>query len=60
LLVVIINSIFGFLLIFVDEQLSESGFGLLNYLDAPLLIKLLISIFILDFTSQYFVRFLLR
>ena len=60
LLVVIINSIFGVLLIFVDERLSESSFGLLNYLDVPLWIKLLISIVILDFTSQYFVHFLLH
>ena len=60
LLVVIINSIFGVLLIFVDGWLSESGFGLLNYLDTPLWAKLLISIVVLDFTSQYFVHFLLH
>ena len=60
LLVVIINSFFGVLLIFIDERLSESSFGLLNYLDVPLWIKLLISIVILDFTSQYFVHFLLH
>jgi len=59
-LVVIINSIFGILLIFVDGWLSESGFGLLNYLDTPLWAKLLISIVVLDFTSQYFVHFLLH
>ena len=60
LLVVIINSFFGFVLTFVDGWLSDSGFGLLNYLKTPLWSKLLISIVVLDFTSQYLVHFLLH
>ena len=59
-LVVVINALFGIILTFVNGWLSHSGFGLLNLFTAPIWVKLLISVLVLDFTSQYFVHFLLH
>jgi len=60
LFVVIINAFFGVLLIAVNEWLSNSGFGLLNLFEASIWVKLLLSVLVLDFTSQYLVHFLLH
>ena len=59
-LVVVINAIFGIILTYVSGWLPQSEFGLLNLFTAETWIKLLISILVLDFTSQYFVHFLLH
>lgn len=58
--VVIINALFGIILTYVDGWLSQSGFGLLTLIEAPVWVKLFISILVLDFTSQYLVHFLLH
>ena len=58
--VVIINALFGVVLVVLDSWLSNSSFGLLHLFTAPLWIKLLLSILVLDFTSQYLVHYLLH
>jgi sterol desaturase/sphingolipid hydroxylase (fatty acid hydroxylase superfamily) len=59
-LVLIINSLFGVALTLVDGWLASSGIGVLNMFETPLWVKLIISILVLDFTSQYLVHFLLH
>jgi len=59
-LVLIINSLFGIILLKVDVWLNASNFGLLNMFEAPLWVKLVVSVLVLDFTSQYLVHFLLH
>ncbi len=58
--VVIINALFGLMLVTINEWLINSNFGALNLFEAPVWVKLLIAILVLDFTSQYFVHFLLH
>lgn len=60
LFVVIINVFFGIILTFINQWLTNSGFGLLSLFEAPVWVKLLLSVLVLDFTSQYFVHFLLH
>ena len=59
-LVIIINALFGILLTLIDVWLKKSDFGILNTIHANLWVKVVISIVVLDFTSQYFVHFLLH
>ncbi len=59
-LVVVINALFGVVLTHINGWLPQSEVGLLNLFIAPLWVKLLISILVLDFMSQYFVHFLLH
>ena len=56
----IILYVIGILLAFIDVWLKKSDFGILNTIHVDLWIKVMISIVVLDFTSQYFVHFLLH
>lgn len=58
--VVLINSLFGLVLLAEDFWLNKSHFGLFNLFQAPLWVKLMLSIVVLDFTSQYLVHYLLH
>ena len=58
--VILINSFFGIFLTFIDIWLKKTEFGILNILDTVLWKKVVLSIIILDFTSQYFIHFLLH
>ena len=58
--VILINSFFGIFLTFIDIWLKKTEFGILNILDAVLWKKVILSIIVLDFTSQYFIHFLLH
>jgi sterol desaturase/sphingolipid hydroxylase (fatty acid hydroxylase superfamily) len=60
LIVVFINAIFGVALASIDLWLSKSNFGLFNLFSAPLWVKLLLAIIVLDFTSQYLVHYMLH
>ena len=59
-LVLIVNSVFGLLLISVYQFTAQHQFGLLYLIDIPTWAKLILSILVLDFISQYFVHFLLH
>jgi sterol desaturase/sphingolipid hydroxylase (fatty acid hydroxylase superfamily) len=58
--VMIINAGFGFLVALAFVWLSDSYFGLLNLFEAPVWLKLVISILVLDLITQYGVHFLLH
>lgn len=60
LFVVAINSIFGFLLAVIYLQLDGSNFGILYLFTAPILLKLVLSILVLDLITQYGVHFMLH
>ncbi|WP_245962904.1 sterol desaturase family protein [Ulvibacter antarcticus] len=60
LFVMIINALFGITTVGIFIWLDESKFGLLHLFEAPVWIKLLVSIMILDLIAQYGVHYLLH
>jgi sterol desaturase/sphingolipid hydroxylase (fatty acid hydroxylase superfamily) len=56
----IINVVFGIITLGVFAWIETSNFGLLNMVDWPVWVEILLAIMILDFTSQYVVHFLLH
>jgi len=58
--VMIINACFGLLVALAFIWLDKSHFGLLNLFEAPVWVKLFISILTLDLITQYGVHFLLH
>lgn len=55
-----LNLIFGMLSIGVFIWLSTNQFGVLNMMDLPIWVELLIAIAALDFSAQYLVHYLLH
>ena len=55
-----INVIFGILTVGIFLWLEESNFGLLNMVDFPIWVEIILAIMILDFMSQYVVHYLLH
>ena len=58
--VFIINLLFGFLTAGVFIWLDEFQFGLLNFIESPLLVELILAIMVLDLIAQYFVHYMLH
>lgn len=58
--VVLINGIFGLITAGVFIWLNEYHFGLLNLIELPIWIELLLAIMVLDLIGQYFVHYLLH
>jgi sterol desaturase/sphingolipid hydroxylase (fatty acid hydroxylase superfamily) len=58
--VVLINTVFGIIAAAVFIWGEQTGFGLLNYISAPVWVELLISIIVLDLIAQFFVHYLLH
>lgn len=58
--VMIINIVFGLATAGVFMGLQESNFGLLNLFQAPIWIKLLLSVMVLDLIAQYGVHYFLH
>ena len=56
----IINIVFGVITVGVFTWVQATNFGLLNLVDWPVWIEILLAILILDFTSQYVVHYLLH
>jgi sterol desaturase/sphingolipid hydroxylase (fatty acid hydroxylase superfamily) len=56
----IINVVFGLLTVGVFNWIEASNFGLLNLVDWPVWVEIILAIMILDFTSQYVVHYLLH
>ena len=59
-MVMVINVIFGILTAGVFIWLDTSGFGLLHFIEIPVLLELIISILILNLIAQYLVHCLLH
>jgi len=57
---VLINVIFGVLTVGVFLWLSQNNFGLLNWIELPVIAELLIAILLLDFTAQYLAHYTLH
>jgi sterol desaturase/sphingolipid hydroxylase (fatty acid hydroxylase superfamily) len=55
-----INVVFGFITVGVFLWIETSNFGLLNMVNWPVWIEIILAIMILDFTSQYVVHVLLH
>ena len=55
-----INVLFGLLTLGVFVWLANSSFGLLNWVNFPLWIELLIAVMILDFVAQWVAHYLLH
>lgn len=55
-----LNLIFGMLSVGVFIWLSANQFGILNMMDLPIWVELLIAIAALDFSAQYLVHYLLH
>jgi sterol desaturase/sphingolipid hydroxylase (fatty acid hydroxylase superfamily) len=55
-----LNLIFGILSVGVFIWLSKNQFGVLNMVDLPIWVELLIAIAVLDFSAQYLVHYLLH
>lgn len=60
LFVMIINAVFGIATAGIFVWLDTSQFGLLHLFEAPVWVKLLLSIMVLDLIAQYGVHFLLH
>lgn len=58
--VMIINVLFGMITAGIFIWLDAAAFGLLQLIDLPIVIELLLSILVLDLIAQYFVHFLLH
>lgn len=58
--VILINGIFGLITAGVFIWLNEYHFGLLNLIELPIWIELLLAIMVLDLIGQYFVHYLLH
>ncbi|WP_226789081.1 sterol desaturase family protein [Polaribacter porphyrae] len=56
----IINVVFGVLTVGVFLWIDANNFGLLNMVDLPVWVEIILAIMILDFTSQYVVHYLLH
>ena len=56
----IINVVFGILTVGVFIWIDANNFGLLNMIDLPVWIEIILAIMILDFTSQYLVHYMLH
>ena len=59
-MLMIINVGFGVVLVKVTDLTSAAGFGILNWIEMPLWVALLVSFVALDLVSQYFAHFLLH
>ncbi len=57
---VVINAIFGLLSAGIILWVNTSKFGLLNVVELPVWLKLILSIMLLDFMAQYVVHYLLH
>lgn len=55
-----INLIFGFLTVGVFAWIGNHQIGLLNYLDFPIWLEMILALLILDLIGQYFVHYLLH
>ena len=58
--VILINILFGLLAAILFLWIDNSGFGILNLIELPVLAELIISIIVLDLIAQYFVHYLLH
>ncbi len=56
----IINVVFGILTVGVFSWIDANNFGLLNMINLPIWIEIILAIMILDFTSQYLVHYMLH
>lgn len=59
-IVMLINVVFGVLTAGVFVWLGQSHFGLLNFIEAPVWVALILSIMVLDLIAQYGVHYLLH
>lgn len=57
---ILINVVFGLITAGVFLWLETNNFGLLNLVDFPVWVEIIIAIMILDFISQYVVHFMLH
>lgn len=60
LFVMVINAVFGITTAGVFTWLNDSQFGLLQLMEAPVWVELLVAIIVLDLIAQYGVHFLLH
>ncbi|MGB5434721.1 MAG: sterol desaturase family protein [Maribacter sp.] len=57
---IFINVLFGLATVGIFVWLEESDFGLLNMVELPVWVELLLAIMLLDFLAQYVVHFMLH
>lgn len=57
---ILINVVFGLLTVGIFLWLDTNNFGLLNLVDFPVWVEVILAIMILDFMSQYVVHFMLH
>ncbi|MDP5105453.1 MAG: sterol desaturase family protein [Polaribacter sp.] len=56
----IINVVFGIITVGIFTWIDATNFGLLNMIDLPVWIEIILAILILDFMSQYIVHYMLH
>ena len=56
----LINLLFGIATVGIFLWTEKTGFGLLNWIDLPVWVELLLAVLILDFIAQYAVHFMLH
>ena len=57
---ILINIFFGVVTVGIFNWLSISQFGILNWVDLPIIVELLLAVMFLDFMAQYVVHYLLH
>ncbi len=57
---IVINVLFGVATVGIFSWLEVSGFGLLNMVDLPIWVELILAVMLLDFLAQYVVHFMLH
>jgi len=57
---ILINVLFGLVTVGIFNWLDESKFGLLNMVEFPVWVEMILAIMILDFLAQYVVHYLLH
>ncbi|WP_217495932.1 sterol desaturase family protein [Mangrovivirga cuniculi] len=56
----VINIVFGIATLGIFQWIGENHIGLLNMVDLPVWVELIIAIMVLDLVAQYFIHFLLH
>ncbi|NNC95270.1 MAG: sterol desaturase family protein [Chitinophagales bacterium] len=58
--IILINVLFGIFFLAADQFAQPREFGILFYIDLPIIVELLIAFMVFDLVSQYFAHYLLH
>ncbi|MBT8312333.1 MAG: sterol desaturase family protein [Flavobacteriaceae bacterium] len=57
LIAILIGSLLGLMIVTTFEFINENNFGLFNWIEVPFALKVIVGVFIIDFSDYWFHRF---